>query len=76
MLGLKRIINCPDGSHHHYEEDNRNRKWKMCVYGCTVKQEHTACREEKSGLQIDKHTYHITITGCALGVKYTNLYQL
>lgn len=42
-------------------EDNRNRKWKLRVYGCTVKKEHAARRKGKKGrLQTDKtHGTHI-----------------
>lgn len=29
----KGVINCTDGCNRHYEEDNRNCKWKLCVYG-------------------------------------------
>lgn len=36
----KGVINCTDGCNRHYEDDNRNCKWKLCVYGCAIKQEH------------------------------------
>lgn len=36
----KRVINCTDGCDRHYEQDNRNCKWKQRVYGCAIKQEH------------------------------------
>lgn len=61
----KGIINSTDGCNHHYEEDNRNRKWKLCVYRCIVKQEHVALRMGKVGGKQIKLRKHM-VTGWAL----------